>query len=733
MRNTGWIRGNIVVCAMLVLTLGALSVTGCLVPEHRDDALSALARWEDRRLADTDSLIAMLADEDAHVRLSALRAAGRIGRTDVVREVIAGLDDPSDAVKTAAAEALGYLDDESAVEPLTRTLTTGSARVREAALFALARLPHDGRALVETALHGPEREATLAWNALRDRAADADSTLLADTIRAGLVRPETDVLWRVLRCAERLPGRDIVVDIAAFTTADNAQVRIHACRALSRMGGDMALAAVLDCGERPGRFTRRDDTRIAIAVMNALGALGHEALVDETDHVRLVALLASGSRHETAHVARAALEAMARAVDDKPLPAAAAARESLLPVWRIRLLQSARAQLKPVDDAPEPEAVVRAAAVTACLALRGPGLVSDPVWTRIESDGHPLVRQAVWTGLCRHILTPDEVIVWSGDVGDAMPPALRMTACGALVEAGKRLHTESHPDSTLALVDDVIQSTLRRVLLADNPQASANAADLLTGYASDQNLIALLQAHTSASGLSGVDVRRSVLGLLSTWLADSTCVPADTLRAPLAGILEAGFDAPEIHIRLAAREAAEAGDLLPPELIPSEASLRATVGAHVRHPDQGDLALPFGPVRVRCETDRGVFVMELDPQTAPNTCATFLVLITDGFYDDLTFHRVVPDFVIQGGDPDGTGWGGPGFMIRSEWSRLPYERGTVGIAHSGKDTGGSQFFVGLSPQPHLNGRYTVFGKVVKGMEVAETVQPGDTFRLLIEE
>jgi peptidyl-prolyl cis-trans isomerase B (cyclophilin B) len=733
MRYSGWIRVNIVVCATIVLTLGVLSMTGCLVPEQRDDALSSLARWEDRRLADTDSLIAMLADNDAHVRLSALRAAGRIGRTDVVREVIAGLDDTSDAVKTAAAEALGYLGDESAVEPLTRALNTGSARVREAVLFALARLSHDGRALIETALHGPEREATLAWNALRDRAADTDSTLLADTIHAGLVRPETAVLWRVLRCAERLPGRDLVVDIAAFTTADQAQVRVHACRALARMGGDTALAAVLDCGDRPGRFSRRDSDRISIAVMNALGTLGREALVDEADHVRLVALLASGSRHESTHVARAALAAMARAVDDKPLPAAAAARESLLPVWRIRLLHSARAQLMPVDEAPEPEAVVRAAAVTACLALRGAGLVSAPAWTRIESDEHALVRQAVWTGLCRHVLTPADVIDRSGDVGDAMPPALRMTACGALVEAGERFHEESHPDSTLALLDDVIQSTLRRVLLADDPQAAANAADLLTGYASDQNLIALLRAHTSAGGLSGVDMKRSVLGLLSTWLADSTYVPADTLRAPLTDILEAGFDAPEIHIRLAAREAAQAGDLFAPALIPSEASLRATLPAYIRHPDQGDLALPFAPIRVRCRTDRGDFVMELDPQMAPNTCATFLTLIADGFYDGLTFHRVVPDFVIQGGDPSSTGWGGPGFTIRSEWSRIPYERGTVGIAHSGKDTGGSQFFVGLSPQPHLNGRYTVFGKVVKGMEVAETVQPGDTFHLLIEE
>jgi cyclophilin family peptidyl-prolyl cis-trans isomerase len=126
-------------------------------------------------------------------------------------------------------------------------------------------------------------------------------------------------------------------------------------------------------------------------------------------------------------------------------------------------------------------------------------------------------------------------------------------------------------------------------------------------------------------------------------------------------------------------------------------------------------------------------VIELDGRHAPNCCAIFLALIRQGFYDELIFHRVVPDFVIQGGDPRGDGWGGPGYTIRSEWSRLPYERGVVGIAHSGKDTGGSQFFVTHSPQPHLNGRYTVFGQVTDGMDVVDRIQPGDSFSLVIVE
>ncbi len=95
------------------------------------------------------------------------------------------------------------------------------------------------------------------------------------------------------------------------------------------------------------------------------------------------------------------------------------------------------------------------------------------------------------------------------------------------------------------------------------------------------------------------------------------------------------------------------------------------------------------------------------------------------YYDNIIFHRVVSDFVIQGGDPQGTGWGGPGYNIPCEYSPVPFVRGTVGMATAGKDTGGSQFFICHSEQPHLNGRYTVFGKVKSGMEVVDQIQIGD--------
>jgi cyclophilin family peptidyl-prolyl cis-trans isomerase len=116
-----------------------------------------------------------------------------------------------------------------------------------------------------------------------------------------------------------------------------------------------------------------------------------------------------------------------------------------------------------------------------------------------------------------------------------------------------------------------------------------------------------------------------------------------------------------------------------------------------------------------------VFYREEAPQTVKN----FIRLAERRYFDGLAVHRVVPNFVIQDGDPTGTGSGGPGYTIRCEYNRLRYEPGMVGMALSGKDTGGSQWFITHSPQPHLNGRYTIFARVVRGMDVVSRIVQGD--------
>lgn len=136
------------------------------------------------------------------------------------------------------------------------------------------------------------------------------------------------------------------------------------------------------------------------------------------------------------------------------------------------------------------------------------------------------------------------------------------------------------------------------------------------------------------------------------------------------------------------------------------------------------------------ETEKGNIVLELFEKDAPKTVANFEKLIKQGFYNGLTFHRVISDFVIQGGCPKGDGTGGPGYTIKCETKGNPQKHGTgaLSMAHAGKDTGGSQFFITHTPQPHLDGMHTVFGKVIDGMDVVYSIKQGDVMnRLRVEE
>jgi cyclophilin family peptidyl-prolyl cis-trans isomerase/HEAT repeat protein len=142
--------------------------------------------------------------------------------------------------------------------------------------------------------------------------------------------------------------------------------------------------------------------------------------------------------------------------------------------------------------------------------------------------------------------------------------------------------------------------------------------------------------------------------------------------------------------------------------IPSSSEIRAAQG-----------------LKVVLKTTRGDIQLRMMSDDAPLTVTNFIHLVRQGFYKGKTFHRVVPNFVIQGGDPRGDGYGGPGYFIRDEVSLLKHERGMVGMATAGKDTGGSQFFIDTAPNLHLDGKYTIFAKVTKGIEVIDRIEVGD--------
>jgi len=217
-----------------------------------------------------------------------------------------------------------------------------------------------------------------------------------------------------------------------------------------------------------------------------------------------------------------------------------------------------------------------------------------------------------------------------------------------------------------------------------------------------------------------IDVRRTLLDVVGQFI--------DTLGADsaMAELLVTGVLDPEYVIRRRASELYSekynrdrSSMVTPAETRITERRLKNTFADST-----------FRPTAL-IQTSRGDIEIELIFETAPLTVLNFIDLAKQGFYDGLIFHRVVPNFVIQGGCPRADGWGGPSYFIRCEYSDVPFERGTVGIATSGRDTGGSQFFITHSPQPHLDGRYTVFGQVLSGMDVVDQIVVGDLIQKII--
>jgi peptidyl-prolyl cis-trans isomerase B (cyclophilin B) len=136
--------------------------------------------------------------------------------------------------------------------------------------------------------------------------------------------------------------------------------------------------------------------------------------------------------------------------------------------------------------------------------------------------------------------------------------------------------------------------------------------------------------------------------------------------------------------------------------------------------------------RAKMETSKGTIELEIYPQHAPKTVNNFVFLASEGFYDGVTFHRVIPHFMVQSGDPTGTGRGGPGYRFEDELrdNPLKHEEKVISMANAGPNTNGSQFFITHEPQPHLDGRHTVFGKVTAGAGVVDSIEQGDTIRSL---
>jgi cyclophilin family peptidyl-prolyl cis-trans isomerase/HEAT repeat protein len=214
-------------------------------------------------------------------------------------------------------------------------------------------------------------------------------------------------------------------------------------------------------------------------------------------------------------------------------------------------------------------------------------------------------------------------------------------------------------------------------------------------------------------------------GELEGRMAAVLALAAQQDEAARAGLAEVARRDPARAVRARAaamlREAGgEAIDPGPQHTARAPLDYRAAVAPYDPRP-----GVPLYTPRAFIQTRHGTIEIHLDVVEAPLTAASFVSLARRGFYDGLGFHRVEPGFVVQGGCPRGDGNGGPGYALRCEITRRAFGRGAVGMALSGKDTGGSQFFITLAPQPQLDGGYTRFGQVVAGMDAVDRIRPGD--------
>ncbi len=315
------------------------------------------------------------------------------------------------------------------------------------------------------------------------------------------------------------------------------------------------------------------------------------------------------------------------------------------------------------------------------------------------NDGHDLVRAAVVEsfGIAKDKTRLDFLITTAKK---EKSPIIRSAAVRGLGNFDK---------------DDVSSVLIEK--LDDEDCVVATEAVTALGATGDKNAVsALIESYGNRTERMDVDVRLEIFRVLKEMKAEEA-----------EGIALAAVEDPDVRVRDAAAGLLEEINIE----VPAMKSDREFYEVNFDPARRAKLSLPFGNRNAVIETDYGAVEIELFGDDATQTAANFVSLAQSGFYENLTFHRVVPNFVIQGGCPRGDGWGDPGYTIRSEFNHYQYGRGYIGIAHAGKDTGGSQFFITLSPQPHLNGRYTIFGRVTSGMNAVDQIDQGDKFKIRI--
>jgi cyclophilin family peptidyl-prolyl cis-trans isomerase/HEAT repeat protein len=651
-----------------------------------EDLLAVLGRLEATRDGGDPRLAAALASPLPAVRARAVAVLGALQAPSDVPRVLAALADPEEAVRAAAAAAAGQFG--LSWQPLP---DDAKASLQVAVQQGLAALP---------APVGPhEALAVVSLQALgklgRVEALDAMAARLADPAPA-VRRQAALAVGLVAYAQKKLAPPPALVDALASLLAHDpeASVRYGVAYALMRTKDPSARAALV-YGLKDG------DAAVRAACARGLGDLAEPA-----DLPYLVERAADADLVVEVEAARALGKQASRCPDPAKGPCAAAtsaarALDALTRAWS--------------KDHPE-----RAAPLTALLQEKLPVALKGGLQATYKAlsagAGHAPAFLACTAAAALDRLRDD----------GKLPTLLTCTARPELagVREGLAVHTLAASRAAEAVkLKAVLALPLRTsqgelgvcdVLSELAPKSAEPTGRLLVDLESPDALVALSAA--DALGKRGAPELVPHLARLRT-LAELH--QQDDVLAALFGYAAALSD-PELSQTVARyqddpRPTVRAGAL-------AVRAKDAPPAPPARPRPLRDVPALAPGTRLLVQTSAGSLVLDLKPGA---TAASIAALARQGFYDGLQWHRVVPGFVVQGGDPRGDGAGGPGYTIPCELDLSPYGRGAVGMALSGKDTGGSQWFITLSPQPHLEGHYTVFAQVASGMEVADQLVEGD--------
>ena len=636
-------------------------------------------RWilqleDERQLRGGDAdLTALLKDGEARVRRRAALAVGRVKSAEGVTPLAALLQGDGDPeVRQMAAFAIGLIGDASGAAALTTALGDPNPSIHGRAAEALGMLAHKPAA----SLIGAMVAGHLDLGALKGITAD------------DLIQPKSPAAEAARLGVYALVRLGAYPELAAAVLDANGRARSRwwpIAYALQRINDPRAVPALLDLLNGEGQLTR------------AFAARGLGQSKDQRAGAPLLAI--ADNTGEPVAVRVQAVRALAQLGTPK-----------------------ASAVMRRLIVSPKVDQNLQLEAITALSQLRSPDAIE--LLMDLVSASWPSARAAALQALAR---TDVDTFISALSGLDADPHwSVRAALATVLGELGPE---RAQPRLT-SMLKDSDQRVIPSVLAALARVGASNAAAEMTARLAADDAVVRAAAARGLAALKATAAVPALLDALKRSQDDGTYVARAatleelvTLNPTAAGsALTASLNDRDWAVRVRAAELLRRLDPganetprrpAPPHTVADLAAIDPMIDP------------PYSPTAY-VDTSKGTIQFELAVLDAPRTVANFMSLVRRNYFRGVQLHRVVPDFVVQDGDPRGDGEGNPGYTIRDEINQRQYLRGTVGMALDWADTGGSQFFITHSPQPHLDGRYTVFGQVVAGMDVVDRLQQWDT-------